>query len=143
MKIYNNKYGEIVELYKSATMKTEDIAKQFGVHPRAIQRLVKKYGVIRTNAEANKAMAKLKNYDSMRKPAHLKAQRKWIGKRKRVEIIQAHPYCAICGNRAIHSPLQVDHIDNNATNNADNNLQVLCLDCNIGKAQAFRASRTV
>ena len=45
-----------------------------------------------------------------------------------------HKFCQICGYTADILPLEIDHIDGDATNNDLNNLQVLCTLCNKGKA---------
>ena len=124
----------ILKNYKEATMTVENMAKKFNVTPRTIQRLVKKYGLSRTIAEANKVTAKLKNYDALRVPEHLKAGRNILKKSIRYELIKSHPWCTVCGGRAeTGHVLEVDHIDGDATNNNPKNLQVLCRDCNRGK----------
>lgn len=131
-----NKVGaieDIIKNYTEVTMTVTDLAKKWGTTPRSIQRLLKDFGYVRTIAEANKVTAVLKNYDNLRKPEHLKAKRLFISVKRRYEMIKAHPFCTTCGNTAKECPLNIDHIDDNATNNNDSNLQVLCMMCNQGK----------
>lgn len=123
----------ILKNYKDVTMTVTDMAKKFNVTPRTIQRLVKKHGVVRSIAEANKVTAKLKDYSTLRVPDHLKSKRNIIKKSLRYEIISNHPFCSTCGNTKEQCPLQVDHIDGNPSNNEISNLQVLCMICNQGK----------
>lgn len=124
---------DILKNYEEVTMTVEAMAKKYNVTPRTIQRLVKKHGIVRTISESNKVIAYLKNYSNLRKPEHLKARRKYISAKRRYEMISNHPYCATCGNKPAQCPLNIDHIDNNATNNKPENLQVLCMICNQGK----------
>ncbi len=122
----------IVALYKSGKYTTEQIAKNYSISPRQVQRIATKYGIIRTQAEANKLIAPLKNYKTI--PAEFKVKRKYITNKLRFEIINKHPYCTVCGMRPNDGVrLEVDHIDNNPTNNTRDNLQVLCTKCNTGK----------
>ncbi|MGO4470373.1 HNH endonuclease [Arthrobacter sp. M-10] len=49
-------------------------------------------------------------------------------------MLREHPYCSLCGTPAVpENPLNIDHIDNDPTNNYAENLQVLCRACNVGK----------
>ena len=123
----------IVGLYVSATITTESIATQYNVTPRTIQRIVKRHGVVRTIAEANRVASPLKDYSNLRKPDHLKAGRTKLSCKLRYKLLAEHPFCALCGNTATVCPLNIDHIDNDATNNELDNLQVLCSNCNQGK----------
>lgn len=125
---------DIINHYNNVTMKVEDLAKKYNVTPRTIQRFVKTHGgKIRTVAEANKVTAKLKNYNALRIPDHLKSKRNILKKSLRYEIISNHPFCSTCGNTKEQCPLQIDHIDGNPSNNELINLQVLCILCNQGK----------
>lgn len=125
---------DIVNHYKNVTMKVEDLAKKYDVTVRTIQRIAKKYGVVRTVAEANKVTAKLKNYSSHRVPEHLKVKRNILKRSIRYELISKHPFCSTCGSRPQDGVrLEIDHIDNNPSNNNIDNLQVLCMFCNQGK----------
>lgn len=47
------------------------------------------------------------------------------------ELSQDHgEYCQFCGKRPEDMQLVIDHIDNNNSNNAQNNLRLLCRRCN-------------
>lgn len=132
--------GEICNLYVSGKYKVEDIAKRYGLTPRSVQRIMKKMGVVRTHAEAQKVAAPLKNYYRM--PEHLKAtrkKRKSLDNRVRLALVREQPYCTYCGARPADGiRLEVDHVDNDPTNNALSNLQVLCGPCNRGKSHIDR-----
>lgn len=124
---------DIIEQYKNVTMTVTDIAKKYNVTPRSIQRLLKKHGVVRTIAEANKVTARLKNYDALKVPDYLKVKRHHLTRKQRYEILQANPRCATCGATKENAYLQIDHKDGNPSNNKTHNLQVLCILCNQGK----------
>lgn len=127
----------LVKKYMSGNVKVESLAIEYGISTRAIQRIAKEYGVVRTVSEANKNSAKLKNY--YRKPEHLKVKRKCLSNKLRYTLFEAHPYCKMCGLTVKEGiRLEVDHIDNNPQNNELVNLQVLCNICNSGKYQASK-----
>lgn len=137
----NPQAAAIARLYATAKYTTEKLASIYGITPRQVQRIAKKHGVLRTNAESNKLMAPLKAYH--RVPAELRVGRKQLSNKLRLEIILAHPYCTICGAAVIDGiRLEVDHIDNDATNNDVANLQVLCGSCNRGKSHLDRFGAT-
>lgn len=128
---------KICELYLSGKYTTQKIAANFHVSPRGIQRVVKHYGVGRTQAEANRVAAPLKNYYRM--PKELKVVRKHLTNKRRYELINAQPWCTTCGARPADGVrLEVDHIDNDPKNNDAPNLQVLCNLCNLGKSHLDR-----
>ena len=123
----------IARLYESGKYTTEQLAKIYGIGTRQIQRIASMQGVIRTVSESNKLMAPLKNYKKL--PTELRAKRKDLLQRVRYSLISKHPYCSLCGLTVEDGmKLEVDHIDNDATNNDLSNLQVLCHKCNVGKS---------
>lgn len=127
----------VIALYKTGEYTTEQIARNYSISPRQVQRIAKQYGVIRTLAEGNRTAAPHKHYHKL--PKELKVQRKHLTRKKRYSVISGHPYCVNCGMRPDDGArLEVDHIDNNPTNNEDSNLQVLCQPCNIGKSHLDR-----
>ena len=130
-------HAGVVALYKSAQYTTEQIAKNYSLSTRQVQRIAAKYGVIRTLAESNKLVAPLKNYHTV--PSELRVKRKQLSQKVRYQVIVAHPYCTVCGRRPDEGiRLEVDHIDENPMNNELSNLQVLCSSCNIGKSHTAR-----
>lgn len=136
-RIVNDRHRGIVGLYKSGRYTTEKIALVYNVSVRQVQRVAKDAGIIRTQAEANKLMAPFKNYHTT--PVELRVKRKQLTLKTRYSIIKAHPYCTNCGRRPDEGiRLEVDHIDENAENNAPENLQVLCSQCNTGKSHKAR-----
>jgi DNA-directed RNA polymerase specialized sigma subunit len=48
-----DKEASVIALYKSGEFTTEQVAKNYDLTPRSVQRIAKKYGVVRTQAEAN------------------------------------------------------------------------------------------
>lgn len=129
--------------YADAFVTVEQLAEKYGVTVRTIQRTINEYGhvygvKIRTVAEANKVTAKLKDYSALRKNPEDKVKRKFLPNKVRYQVLLAHPFCAVCKNDA---KLQVDHIDNNPRNNELSNLQVLCADCNSGKAWSSKEKK--
>lgn len=135
----NNKQRDqaIKQLYLSGKYTTEQVAAWHHITPRAVQRIAKRDGYIRSQSESNKLMAPLKHYQTI--PVEFRVKRKHISRRIRYMIISDHPYCTTCGSRPEDGVrLEVDHIDNNPQNNEDSNLQVLCGLCNVGKSQLDR-----
>lgn len=134
---------DILNHYKNVTMTTEALANKYNVTPRTIQRLVKKHGLSRTVAEANKAIAHLKDYSSNRLTDDQKVKRISIKRTTRYAMIANHPYCATCGSKPSDGiRLEIDHIDNNPSNNTPINLQVLCMYCNQGKKIPYNKGKS-
>lgn len=130
-------HAVIGRLYATGNYTTQQLAQLYGIGTRQIQRIAKMEGVVRTVSESNKLMAPLKNY--RRLPPGMKAVRKGLLQRVRYEMIVNNPYCALCGKTLEDGiKLEVDHIDNNPTNNDLANLQVLCNKCNSGKGHLKR-----
>lgn len=127
----------VAALYKSGKHTTEQIAKNYSISPRQVQRIATKYKIIRSQAEANRVAAPLKNYHTI--PFDLRVKRKQLTNKLRYELIAAQPYCSNCGQVAGEGiRLEIDHIDENPENNDRTNLQVLCSKCNNGKSQLSR-----
>lgn len=136
-KLSNHQHSKILSMYLSGSYTTESIAKQFNITSRSVQRLAKKHGIIRTQAEANRLSVPLKSYHKT--PLEFRVKRKHISRKQRYLIINKHPYCTNCGLTVEQGiRLEVDHIDEDATNNMITNLQVLCNLCNGGKSQLAR-----
>lgn len=127
-----NRNKGIVNLYASGSFMTERIAAIYDVTPKTVQRLAKDAGVLRTQAESNKLMAPQKNFRKV--PEELRVKRKHLSLKLRYETIKNHPFCTVCGLTPDKVRLEVDHKDNNPTNNNETNLQVLCERCNKGKS---------
>lgn len=138
---YAHRNTLITQEYQQANSTSEKIAAKFGITVRQLQRIVKEAGIVRTIAESNRLMAKFKNYEGHKNPN--KQIRKTLPRGLRYQIISAHPYCTVCGATMMTCPLHVDHIDGNNRNNDIKNLQVLCLDCNFGKAVVQRKEKCV
>lgn len=140
-KATKDKHRGVVALYASGHYTTEQIAKNYNISTKQVQRIARTHNVIRTQAEANKLMAPLKRYQTI--PLHLRVKRKQISNKQRYEIIFAHPFCSNCGMRPEDGVrLEVDHVDEDAENNVPENLQVLCTKCNTGKSHTARFGAT-
>jgi 5-methylcytosine-specific restriction endonuclease McrA len=127
----------VSQMYKTAQFTTEQIAKNYGISVREVQRIAHKYGVIRTQAEANRVAAPLKKYHTV--PLEFRVKRKQLSNRTRYDLLALQPFCTLCGRRAEDGVrLEVDHIDNDPTNNRNSNLQILCALCNTGKYHSSR-----
>jgi len=136
-KVDPKQHASIARLYASGDFTVEYIAKTYGLSLRQIQRIATKFGVIRTQAEANRVAAPLKHYHHI--PAELKVKRKQLSQKTRFQVISGHPFCTVCGMRPGDGiRLEVDHIDENPANNELSNLQVLCGKCNAGKSHIKR-----
>lgn len=136
-RILADKHRGVVGLYKSGKYTTEQIANNYALSVRQVQRIAKKAGVIRTQAEANKIAAPLKKYRTV--PLELRVKRKHLRQKQRYETITAQPYCSTCGRGSTEGlRLEVDHVDENPENNSIDNLQVLCQPCNKGKSDLAR-----
>lgn len=127
---------QIVEMYVNLSPAVE-IAPKFGLTVRQIQRILNKAGVMRTRSESYRLAIKQGRMKYYRKPEHLKVKRVPILPHLRAKVMQRDKYrCQYCGNTTEQGiRLEIDHIDNDATNNKEDNLQVLCNLCNRGKAE--------
>lgn len=124
-------------MYRSRQYTVEYISKLYGVSLRQVQRVARNAGVIRTLAEANRVAAPLRHYHHV--PLELRVKRKSITQKVRFQVLSGHPFCNLCGKKPKDGiRLEVDHIDENPTNNNLSNLQVLCNKCNQGKSHLAR-----
>lgn len=112
------------------------ISSDWDISERQVQRILKAHDVIRTQSESYKLAIAQGRMVYYKKPEHLKAKRVTIPLPVRYRVLeQAKGRCTLCGNTVEDGiRLEIDHIDNNPSNNAINNLQVLCNLCNSGKS---------
>lgn len=83
-------------------------------------------------------MAHLKNYQQ----ARVGRKRVYVPLQVRYDMIADHPYCSICGRTVDDGVrLEIDHRDDDSTNNDLDNLWVLCDLCNKGKFWSHRKKR--
>ena len=54
----------------------------------------------------------------------------------RARVLDAEPLCRMCAPACLRPATDVDHIDNDPTNNSMDNLQPLCHECHSRKTQA-------
>lgn len=90
---------QIKEMYLSKEILTQDIAKKFDISPKQVQRIMRKFGVVRTNKESNLIMADKKNYKNMRVPKHILEIRKDQSADVRKMYLNNFPQCNRCGIR--------------------------------------------
>lgn len=114
----------------------QELSATYGISPRQIQRIVNKAGKIRTISESYILAIKRGRMKYYRKPPELLKQRTSIPHKLRYKVLQDANYrCVLCGATAKDGiRIEIDHIDQDATNNTLDNLQVLCHPCNKGKA---------
>lgn len=132
-KLYIDGYSaqEIIDLLKIKTT------------PRSIQRLVKKWGISREVGDAFRNAIARGRVRYVKKDLALLTKRSRLKPGLRYKILERDNFrCRLCGCDASKSLLEVDHIDNDATNNDESNLQTLCYECNIGKPTENRKNYT-
>lgn len=124
--------------YERYSKSVASIAKEAGVSTRTIERWAQKYGILRDMKTAQSIASKYRDYSAISSKQLIGHKRKTIPPKLRFQTLSAHPFCAICGATAEDCALQIDHIDNDPSNNSPDNLQVLCRECNQGKFHANR-----
>lgn len=90
---------QIKNLYLSKEVLTEDIAKRFNITPRHVQRIMRSYGLSRSNKESNRIMADKKNYKNLLVPKHIQELRKQQSADTRKMYLNNFPVCNRCGIR--------------------------------------------
>lgn len=130
-----NRDQQIVERYKAGDY-ASNIAKDFNISPRQVQRVVMNHNASRTISESYKLAIKQGRMKYYIKPEHLKKKRKRLSNQLRYQVLERDNHtCQSCGATVEQGVrIEIDHIDNNPTNNVLVNLQVLCNLCNQGKA---------
>lgn len=101
---------------------------------RSIQRLIVKYGSIRSVKEAYNNAIKRGRVQWAYK--NNKIKRRKLNPKLRYKILQRDGFkCVLCGNTALNTTLEVDHIVKveNGGQNIEDNLRTLCHECNLGR----------
>ena len=90
----------------------------------------------KTKSTTQKSNPKIKTKKST-KSTEIKQKSRYISKSDRVTLLNRDNYkCVFCGRTAKQVELQIDHIvpfSKGGSNEIDN-LQTLCVDCNLGKS---------
>lgn len=94
--------NEIAKLYASGSVLTSDIAKQFSLSVKQVQRIVKSLNVSRTRAESNLLLAPLKDYSGMKASPMVKKLRKLVSEETRGMMLRNFPECSVCGIKRFH-----------------------------------------
>jgi hypothetical protein len=127
---------EIKTLYLEG-LSAREIKEMLGltVSLRMIQRYIKKMGIMRDPSEAHLAAIKRGNVPYYK--YKVKDPRKFLMPTLRFAILEKFDRkCVICGWGAKDGVrLDIDHIDEDPSNNDPENLQVLCILCNRGKSR--------
>lgn len=105
---------------------------------RHIQRVVKSMNIIRSRGEAFRLAVSQGRVDYQRKKRQFN-QRKTVNAKMRFEVFKRCDFrCVICGEDGSDNRLEVDHINENPSDNRLDNLQILCSLCNKGKSFYLR-----
>lgn len=130
-----NRDKEITDKYVNG-MSAAELSATYHITARQVQRIVNKAGKSRTISESYKLAIKAGRMKYYHKPEHLKKKRTTLTLKVRYQVLKRdNNTCQMCGNTPAQGiRIEIDHIDNDATNNDIDNLQVLCNLCNQGKA---------
>ena len=130
-----NRDATIESLYKEGLSGVE-ISEREGINitPRQIQRVIKALGITRSPSERFINAIKRGRRTYTRKPPEQLIRRKQLGVKMRYFILEKYAFrCCSCGNTARDARIEIDHKDNNPSNNIESNLWLLCDVCNKGK----------
>ncbi len=129
--------------YESYDMSVKEIAAMSGVTTRTVERWATKAGIVRELKTAQSMSARYRDYASVSSKQKLNInQRKPVRSAVRFLLLETYPYCMLCGATPEQGVrLEIDHINNDPSDNRMENLQVLCHSCNIGKFHAYRERR--
>lgn len=129
--------------YESYDMSVKEIAAMSGVTARTVERWAAKAGIVRELQTAQSMSARYRDYVSVSSKQKLNInKRKPIRPAVRSLLLETYPYCMQCGITPEQGVrLEIDHINNDPSDNRMENLQVLCRSCNMGKFHAYRKAR--
>jgi 5-methylcytosine-specific restriction endonuclease McrA len=130
----------VVELYMKG-MCGQEVAEHIGrpKSVREIHRIIKEAGVSRSRSEAfTNAIARGRMVHE-RTTAKRFVTRKWLSPKLRAEImIRDHYRCVLCGATSQTDRLEIDHVNNDPSDDRRINLRILCQSCNLGKEALYR-----
>ncbi len=130
---------KIHELYTQKQLSAREIVETLGItiSIRQIQRILKQDGLIRTPGDAFRLAVTQGKVTYYHKPEHLKAKRKTFSMKQRYRIFtRDHFTCQACGMTPKEGiRIEIDHKNEDATDNRDENLQAFCNLCNTGKSR--------
>lgn len=128
-------YEKIKKLYSDGFSAYEIVnILKLSINPRTIQRWLKNDNLIRSKSDSFRLAVNRGRVKYHKKPDKQKNKRITINFKLRYRILSKYSFrCVLCGNTAKESRIQVDHINNNPSDNSEDNLQALCEMCNKGK----------
>lgn len=131
----SNRDNIIIDMYKQGKSSNQIYEEcNCGVSVRQIQRIIKLSGIMRSQSESYRLAIKVGRMKYKRLPKELLKQRKGIPIILRYKVMSKYGFkCCKCGATAKDDKIEIDHKDDNPSNNNINNLQVLCSSCNRGK----------
>ena len=149
---YSDYIDYIINLYTNELLSANQIVGRlnaigYNISSRAIQRTLKRLGIIRSSSEAYRLANSQNRIFRPKKAIKTNNIRKRLSDKTRYRILERDKFrCVRCGARASDGAmLEIDHIKGlealGLDNNNDNNLQVLCYQCNSGKYQNERATK--
>lgn len=126
--------NKVIQLYNEGLSSLEiKETLQLPITARQVQRVIKKFGLTRSDSETRyRSMARGRMIYKI-KPNKIK--RKTLYLKIRMQVLQRDNYrCVLCGADKTHARIQIDHINEDKNDNRLENLQTVCEDCNKGKA---------
>ena len=101
---------------------------------RQIQRIIKEAGITRDQKTAFRMAIDKGRVTYHKKPKGELKHRKRLSTAARMKVLKKYDYrCQLCGATAKDARIQIDHKDEDPSNNDEDNLWVLCEECNKGK----------
>lgn len=123
----------IVQAYKSGSFLTKQIASTYGISPRSVQRIVKKWGAARTQAEGNQVAGPLGPRHRIRKKG--KSKENQLANMRVIVIAvlkeQGRDFsmCELCRTFIPSGKYQLHHTKYDGATIKD--LKIVCQQCNL------------
>lgn len=136
-----NEERAIISMYIDESLSAEEIRERIdslgvGITARSIQRILAKHGKIRPIGDAFRLAASKGRVKWAYKDPAMKARARKHMTKTRYRILQRDMFkCVLCGATAKDDTLELDHIVAivNGGTDSDDNLRILCHQCNVGK----------
>lgn len=132
---------QIIKLYKegNSSQEIKDLLK-LEVTVRSIQRYIKQQGISRTVKESFQLAIKKGRVSYEKSPQKRKKRTRLM---IRYQVLERDNFkCVKCGKTSTQTQIEIDHINEDPSDNRLENLQTLCEWCNKGKYQLLK-SKTI